>query len=197
MKTFAAALAAQLVGGAALLLLATRRWQTIITVRPRPFGNDVLQVTGRTVDGAITALALVALAGAVAVISTKGIGRRIVGGLVALAGVALVWRVIGAMSAMSRSRARDLVRANHPQVDGVPYVVTHPTWAALSLMAAVLVIAAGLLTAWRGGQWAGLSRRYDRDRVDPEQARARADATMWTALESGEDPTAGDPQDRS
>jgi uncharacterized membrane protein (TIGR02234 family) len=197
MRTFAGALAAQLVGAAALLLLATRTWQTITTVRPRPFGNDVLEVTGRTLDGAITALALVALAGAVAVIATKGIARRVVGALVALAGAALVWRVLGAMLAMSRPRARDLVRAHHPQVDGVQHVVVHPAWAALSLVAAVLVIVAGVLIAWRGGRWAGLSRRYDRDRVDPEQARARADATMWTALESGEDPTAHDPGDRS
>ncbi len=35
---------AQTVGAAALLLIATRDWQTVTTVRPRPFGDDVLQV---------------------------------------------------------------------------------------------------------------------------------------------------------
>jgi hypothetical protein len=59
----------------------------------------------------------------------------------------------------------------------------------------VLVLVAGLLTAVRGGQWAGLSARYDRREIDPEQARARADASLWTALERGDDPTEHDPRE--
>jgi len=192
---FAAALAAQIVGAAAILLVATREWQTITTVRQHPFADDVVGVSGRTVDGAITALALVALAGVVAVIATKGAARRVIGGLVALSGVALLWRIVAAMPAVTDGRARELVRAAHPQVAGPPHVTTHPIWAALSLIGAVLVVAAGLLIAWRGGRWAGLSARYDRAAVDPEQSRARADASMWTALERGDDPTENDPRE--
>lgn len=195
MKTFAAALAAQLVGAVVILLVATRQWQTITTVRQHPFADDVVGVSGRTVDGAVTALALVALAGVVAVIATKGVVRRVVGGLVALSGVALLWRIAGAMPAVSTGRARDLVHAAHPQVAGAPHVVTHPLWAVLGLIAAVLVVAAGILIAWRGGRWAGLSARYDRAAIDPEQSRARADASMWTALERGDDPTDHDPRE--
>lgn len=195
MRLFVATLVAQVVGAAALLLLATREWQTVRTARPRPFGADVLGLSGRTVDGAITALALVALAGVVAVIATSGIARRVVGALVAVAGLLAIWRVIGAMSAVSAARAATLVRAAHPQVTGTPHVAVHPVWAVLSLLAAVLVGGAGLVTAWFGARWRGLSARYERRPVDPEQARARAEASLWTALESGEDPTARDPRD--
>lgn len=194
MKAFAAALAAQTVGAAAVLLLATREWQTITTVRQHPFADDVVGVSGRTIDGAVTALALVALAGVVAVIATKGVVRRVIGALVAVSGLALGSRVVGAIPAVSDSRARDLVRAAHPQVAGAPHVATHPVWAVLSLAGAALVVAAGLLAAWLGGRWAGLSARYDRAAVDPEQSRARAEASMWAALERGDDPTEHDPR---
>ncbi len=195
MKVFAATLLAQVIGSAAVLLIATREWQTITTVRSHPFTDDIVGVSGRTVDGAVTALALVALAGVVAIIATKGVARRVIGALVALSGIALIWRIVGAMPAVDTQRARDLVRAAHPQVAGFPHVATHVVWGVLSLVGAVLVLAAGLLTVARGGQWAGLSARYDRGEVDPEQARARADASLWTALERGDDPTEHDPRD--
>lgn len=201
MRVFLATLAAQIVGAAAVLLLSTRVWQTVTTARPRPFADDVVGLSGRTVDGAITALALVALAGVVAVIATKGVVRRVIGALVAAAGIALLWRIAAAMSPVGDVRARALVVAKHPQVTGTPHVVTHPGWAVLSLVAAVLVVAAGAATAYRGARWAGLSARHERPgrpsrhSVDPAQARARADASMWTALDSGEDPTAADPRE--
>ena len=100
MKVFAAALLAQIIGAAAVLLIATREWQTITTVRSHPFTDDVVGVSGRTVDGAVTALALVALAGVVAIIATKGVARRVIGALVALSGIALIWRIVGAMPAV-------------------------------------------------------------------------------------------------
>ncbi len=195
MKAFAAALVAQIIGAAAVLLIATREWQTITTARPHPFTDDVVGVSGRTVDGAVTALALVALAGVVAIIATKGIARRVIGGLVAASGVALIWRIVTAIPAVDAARARDLVRAAHPQVAGTPHVATHVIWGLLSLLGAVLVLVAGLLTALRGGEWAGLSARYERREIDPEQARARADASLWTALERGDDPTEHDPRE--
>jgi uncharacterized membrane protein (TIGR02234 family) len=195
MRLFVATLVAQLVGAAALLLFATREWQTVRTVRPHPFGDDVLGLSGRTIDGAITALALVALAGVVAVIATKGVPRRVIGALVAVAGVVAVVRVIGAMPAISGARALTLVRAAHPQVAGMPHVTVHPVWSVLSLLAAILVVGAGAATAVFGARWRGMSARYERRPVDPEQARARAEASLWTALESGDDPTARDPRD--
>ncbi len=195
MKIFAAALLAQIIGAAAVLLIATREWQTITTVRPHPFTDDVVGVSGRTVDGAVTALALVALAGVVAIIATKGMARRVIGALVAASGLGLVWRIVTAIPAVDAARARDLVRAAHPQVAGTMHVTTHVVWGLLSLAGAVLVIAAGLVTAVRGGQWAGMSARYSRTEVDPEQARARADASLWTALERGDDPTEHDPRE--
>jgi uncharacterized membrane protein (TIGR02234 family) len=200
---FAAALLIEIVGAAVVLLVGTREWQTITTSRARPFHADVLSVSGRTIDGAPTALALVALAGVVAVLATKGVARRAIGVLVAIAGAGIVWRSATAMGAVSASRARDLVRDKHPRVlnsaTAAQQVATHSGWAVLSIVGGVLVVAAGVLIAWRGGSWSAMSARYEAPvrakEPDPEQARAKADASLWAALERGEDPTARDPRD--
>jgi uncharacterized membrane protein (TIGR02234 family) len=202
---YALALLVLAVGSGAVLLLSTREWQTVRTVRAQPLTDDVLGLSGRTVDAAPTALALVSLAGVVAVLATRGWVRRLIGVLVLLAGAGLVWRSAAAVSAVSPARARDLVRAKHPRAitsaSTVPHVVTHPVWGLLSVVAAVLVVVAGAVIAWRGARWGTMSARYERPvrqaDIDPQQARARRDASMWSALERGEDPTDSAPADRA
>jgi len=193
---FAGALLLQLIGAAGALLLATRHWQTITTPRPRPFRDDVLSVTGRTVDAAPTALALVALAGVIAVIATRGVVRRLVGAVVALAGAALVWRSLAGLDAVSQSRARSLVQSKHSgaEVGAVARIDVHAVWAVLSVGCGALLLVAGLLVVWRGPRWGAMSAKYDRPAgggtaEDEQQARARADASLWSALDRGVDPT--------
>ena len=188
---FATALLLDLVGAGGALLVSIQHWQTITTPRPAPLRDDVLQLTGRTVDSASTALALVALAGVVAVLATRGVVRRGVGVVVGLAGVGLLWRALAAASAVGPSRARSLVTEHHRTVDAsrvVPQVATHPLWPALSVVCGVLVAVAGALVAWRGHRWQVMSARYDAP-TDPDQQRARAATALWTALDRGDDPT--------
>ncbi len=198
---FVLALVLDVVGAGGALLVAGRDWQTLTTRRSRPFADTVLGVSGRTIDSLPTALALVALAGSVAVLATRGLPRRAVGGLVALAGAGLAWRSIIAMSAIDFGRARELVRAEqHVSIGSsfVPSVATHPAWAVLSIACGLVVMAAGALVAVRGSGWTELSARYENPagRADPTDAseRARADAHLWSAFDRGDDPTS-DPRD--
>jgi uncharacterized membrane protein (TIGR02234 family) len=199
---FAIALLIEIVGAAGVLLVSTRTWQTITTLRPRPFADDVLRISGRGIDTACTALALVGLAGVVAVLATRGVVRRGVGALVALAGAGIVWRSISALPAVSAARADALVRDKHQLVSGAEvvgrHVTTSPAWAATSAVGGGLVLLAGVLIAWRGGRWSAMSAKYEAPVAvaeQDEQARAKADVRMWTAMERGEDPTADDPTD--
>lgn len=187
---YATALLLDLIGAAGALLIATRHWQTIVTPRPSPLHDDVLQLSGRTVDAAPTALALVALAGVVAVLATRGVVRRAVGGVLALAGLGLIWRAAVSASAVSAGRARSLVSEHHPTVDvstAVPQVATHGLWPALTIAAGVLVTVSGVLIAWRGHRWQVMSARYEAQPAqdDPEKTAA----TLWSKLDRGEDPT--------
>jgi uncharacterized membrane protein (TIGR02234 family) len=190
---FALALVLDLVGAGGALLVAPRHWQTISTARRAPLGDLVVQVTGRNVDAAPTALALVALAGVVAVLATRGIVRRVVGGVLALSGVALVWRAIASAGAVSTGRARTLVadkRASADLTDVVPQVTTHGVWPALTVVCGLLVLAAGALIAWRGHRWQVMSARYEAP-ADPQQQQTKAATALWTALDNGDDPTNG------
>lgn len=192
-----------LIGAAGALLISTRTWQTVTTARPRPFRDDVLHLNGRTVDAAPTAVALVALAGVIAVIATRGLMRRVIGAVIALAGVLLIWRSLAGLSAVGAARARSLVEDRHPGVEVgsvVPHVSAGSAWAVVSAVCGALVIVAGLLVALRGHRWGAMSAKYEppaaREMTDEDAARdrARADASLWTALDRGDDPTRVDPQ---
>ena len=194
---YAAALVLDLVAAGAALLIGGRTWQTVTT----PLGNrdDVLDLSGRTVDSASTALGLVALAGVVAVLATRGLARRIVGAVIALSGAGLVWRAVESFAAIGVGRARRLVVDRHKTVGGStvpPRIEVHTVWPTLVLVCGVVVLLAGLLIAWRGHRWGAMSARYENRAVAEDAAQAEAEvnpqkaaASLWTALDRGEDPT--------
>lgn len=189
-RAFALALLLDLVGAGGALLVSVRHWQTIALHRPAPLHDVSFGVTGRTVDSAPTALALVALAGVVAVLATRGVARRVVGGVLVAAGIGLVWRALVSAPAVSTGRARSLVADKRRSVDltGLtPHASAHVLWPTLTVACGLLVIGAGVLVAWRGHRWQVMSARYEAP--DPERDRARAASTMWGALDRGEDPT--------
>ncbi len=189
---YGGALLLDLLGAAGALLISLRTWQTVQTARPAPLHADVLQLNGRTVDAAPTALALVALAGIVAVLATRGVARQVVGVVLALAGAGLVWRALASSGRLSAARARALVSEQHRTVDAsaaVPHISTQAAWPALTVVCGVLVLVAGVLIAWRGQRWQVMSARYEARTPASDADGARAATTLWTALDRGEDPT--------
>lgn len=187
---FAAALLLLLVGAAGALLASLPAWQVLTTRLSQR--TDVLHLSGRTVDSASTALALVALAGVVAVLATRGLWRRAVGAVLIAAGIGLVWRGIASAGAIDSDRARALVESEHETVSidpgAVPQIDVHTVWPVLSVLCAVLVVAAGGLIALRGAGWQGMSSRYEAA-PDRQADRTKAAASLWSALDRGEDPT--------
>ena len=192
---FALALLLDLVGAGGALLVSTRTWQSVTLDRPGLLPLH-LDVSGRTVDGAGTALALAALAAVVAVLATRGIPRRVIGALVVPVGAGLVWRAVTHRDAVSAARARSLLQSHqHGAVlgDVPPHVVIHAAWPWLAAVAGLLVALAGLLVAVRGGRWQGMSRRYQAPSglpADATSADGSGDLALWKALDRGDDPTA-------
>jgi uncharacterized membrane protein (TIGR02234 family) len=188
---FALALLLDLLGAGGALLVSTRTWQTITVPRSAPLPDVEVGISGRTVDSAPTALALVALAAVVAVLATRGLARRIVGGVLALAGVGLIWRALVSADAVSAQRARALVSERKATVDVstvVPYVDMHGAWPVVTVLCGVLVAGSGAFIAWRGHHWQVMSARYEAQPSEPED-QAKLAASLWTAIDRGEDPT--------
>ncbi|MDG4827026.1 Trp biosynthesis-associated membrane protein [Asanoa sp. WMMD1127] len=145
------------VGAGLAFVGAGRTWERGYTHGPTPASPDQ---TGADLVPGLSALALVALAGAGALLATRGWARRAVGALVLLVGLALV--------ALPFGRVFDASTA----------------WPALTAVGGLLVVAGGLAAALAGHRWPGMGARYERS---PRSVGGTTDT--WNALDRGEDPT--------
>ncbi len=121
--------------------------------------------TGTATGTALRAVALLAVAGVAGTIASGGLIRRVIGGLLALAGV--LAGVIGAGA-------------------GFPAAL-------LAVLGAVLLVAAGGVLAVRGPLLPRMGARFDAaENKASESSRTPKDPDrrMWDELDSGEDPTA-------
>lgn len=169
-----------------VLLAAGRPWARAL-LRQGPISAVPLTATGRSLAPLVAALGLVGLAGAVAILATRGVGRLVTGALLALAGFGVVVTTVHV--------GLDLPAAMRPaaaRISGVPSAgaegIRMTAWSLISGIGGALLCGAGVLTALRGRRWAVLSGRYeaaDADRTvvldEPHE--------VWDALDRGQDPT--------
>jgi uncharacterized membrane protein (TIGR02234 family) len=192
------------VGGGLALLANSRTWDQITVPRAAPLGSLSVAVTGRTVVPGVTGLAVVALAGVVALLATRARARVVMGFVLIVAGALLAWQATTGFGAVSEQRGRELVADARTGVvlsGSQRLVISSSTqWPLLALVGAVIVIGGGVLVAVRGTGWASMSSRYEapgaavepvreEPGADPEAVRAKADLAMWQSMERGEDPT--------
>jgi hypothetical protein len=153
--------------GAGLALLAAgRTWAEVTVVRPAPLSPLHEARTGSALLPWLPALALVALAGAGALLATRGLVRAAVGVLLVLAGSGLVIGVVMRLAAGDS-----------------------PGWPLVAGMAGLVVAASGGLTVARGRDWPGMAARYERVHRPASPSGPRTGSQMWDALDRGEDPT--------
>ncbi|HEY7430328.1 MAG TPA: Trp biosynthesis-associated membrane protein [Streptosporangiaceae bacterium] len=202
--------------GAGLVLLSARQgWARVFTPAPAPLPASSVSVTGQDLVPLAGALALASLAGLLAVAATRRRVRRFTGLLLAAFGLAMAVAVgthTTTASVLSASHANAVSQAGSATAggtsgvapgtipgDATPGLTTagHVTfagfpWQDVALAGALLVIAAGLLTAWRGGRWPAMSGRYERaprSAADPGAGPPPDAAGLWDALSRGADPT--------
>jgi uncharacterized membrane protein (TIGR02234 family) len=178
------------VAGAAVALYGiTRTWAVEVTVRP---GLPELRSsrTGTDVAPWVIALALVALAGGGALLATRGLARRVLGGLLAVAGAGV------AVGAILGRVGLDVGAAGAGGTLGPVACVA----------GGLLVLAGGWSALRHGHEWPGMGARYERrpqgtppaaagDHQAGTDDRAGTDQRVetraaWDALDRGDDPTA-------
>lgn len=179
--------------GSGLVLFAASRGWAQVPVTGRPVLPDVVvAVRGRDLHPGLPAVALVGLAGVVALLATRRAGRVVVGVLLLLAGlgaVVLAAQVLtgGAGGAAATEPVRE---AGGVGFAGPPDLTGWPLAAAVG---GLLLALSGAVVAVRGPRWAALSRRYETPAVRAEQeAPAPSEPNereLWEALDRGEDPT--------
>jgi len=196
--------------GAGLVLLSARQgWARVLTPAPPPLPADSVTVTGQDLVPLAAALGVAALATLAAVIATRSLARRLTGVLLAVFGAVIAVAVslpITAAEVLAASRVTTVSQAGSataggqagvspgavpggtaPGVTATGHVTMLAAWRPAAVLGALVIIAAGLLVAWRGSRWPVMSGRYERS---PEQDRPTDEsAALWEALSSGADPT--------
>jgi len=193
-KEAAAALLACLLGATVTLFAASRPWADGQAVQGSL--RAPLEVSGGSLAPAVPALALAAMAGALAVLASRGVVRAVVGSAVLVCGLA-----VAALSALGLSpeastladRAGDALGTVSATAEGGG---TGWPWPALA--GGLLIAGAGAAAALHGRRWPGMSARYEKPVGGPAaEPSAVAERTtegdgaleQWRALDRGEDPT--------
>lgn len=211
-REYAAGLALGAVGAGLVLLSARQGWARVVTPAPAPLPASVVPVSGQDLVPLAGALALAALAGLAAVIATRRMARRLAGLLLAALGAIIAVAVclpLAAPDVLGAARVSAVSQAGSataggaagvspgavpgggaaPGVTAVGHVtMTAALWRPAAVAGALVIVAAGLLVAWRGPAWPVMSSRYEL----PEQPERRPSAdsgALWDALSSGADPT--------
>lgn len=185
--------------GAGLALAAVLLWAASATVwyRVTPAGSAPVELTGAQVAPWLGGVALLALAGVAGVVATGGVPRRLVGGLLGLAGAGVL--LFGLRALVLDPYATDAPAESLPQppsgvgVDALRHQPTDGTGAPLLVVAgAVALLAVGIFVLLRERRLPRLGARY----AAPGERRAERDPdrAAWQDLDEGRDPTV-DPAD--
>ncbi len=186
-RELATVLAAAAVAALVIVFASSRSWAAVTVGRRLPFGPLHVQLTGRTEFPALNGLAVVALLITVLVLVTGGWARRVLGLLLVLVGGSAGWYAARGLASLGSSRLRELLGDRLSQGSGLIELHRHRSWAVLTLLAAVLLVLAGVVLVLRAGRWqVGMSARY------AAPAAVAESNDPWRRLDRGEDPTISD-----
>jgi uncharacterized membrane protein (TIGR02234 family) len=203
-REFTAAIVACLAGAGLALLSLRQGWARVFYHAPSPLPSGSVAVTGWNILPAASGLAIAALACLAAVIATRGVVRRVAGGLMAVLGgwaavvVSSPVQAAAVVSAASGATASGLggtlpggtsaISGNPDSAGSLPVIgtvtrvaLTSGPWRVAAVIGAVLLIGAGLLAAWRGPRWPVMSGRFDRPGQRPAESGAGQPAAPVTA----------------
>ncbi|WP_163695381.1 MULTISPECIES: Trp biosynthesis-associated membrane protein [Mumia] len=176
-------------GAGAAFFAASQPWARV-TVETQGLARDAVAVSGNDALPVVGGLALVALAGSVAVLATAGRIRTAVGVIVTLASLGAMIAVLTGSDALHDALVVSL--ADSPAMSGDAALqesladdATGTMWRWATLVALALPALAGLAVVRWGREWPSMGRRYD----SVGQQKAETDDDPWKALDRGEDPT--------
>ncbi|MEJ2859794.1 TIGR02234 family membrane protein [Actinomycetospora flava] len=180
---------ALLLAVAAAVLWGASRVSWVSQVVEGVAGSRTSTADGATAEPILVPWALLCLAAIGGLVATAGWGRRVVGTLVAVAGLwALLRSATGLLAPRADALPVGLAQSDRPLPSEA--VVAGPL---LGVLGALVMIAAGLLTVRWAAVLPRMGAQYEAPGARPAAARpADPDTALWEALDDGRDPT-GDP----
>jgi len=187
-KATAALLAA--LGSGLTLLTIGRGWAHGDVTTPITFG---VSASGSQLTGVPYALGLAGLAGSVALLAVRDLGRYLIGALLALAGAGTVYAVADRLHSLDAA-LRTSAASQGLGTDAVISNVHNTAWPYLTVVGGALLCLAGIYTLARGRGWSGLGNRYEAPAASAPGPVAPADREVtsrdiWDAQGRGNDLT--------
>lgn len=188
-RLYAPVVLATLAAGGLAFFAAGRTWAEAEVVTDG-LAPATVSVSGTDAQPLVSALALVVVASALAILAAGPRLRRVVGGLTILAAAA--GAVVVPRSGSGRL-ADALVSAaeKSPAFSGPGSLseVSHRPWDLVAIAAFVVAVVLGAITLRFGPQWPTMGSRYDAPSSHPPK-NDPSDTDMWKAMDDGHDPTA-------
>lgn len=151
-------LAVVLAGAGAVVLAAGRPWagQAVSAVP----GVSTVTVTGTQAAPATTAVALVTAAGAVTLAVAGRVARRVVAGLLALAGLGLIGPVVAVLRDPAWAVSPSAVAATGQTAGSAEGTAQVTAWPWLGLLGGALVLVGAVAALVGGRSWEASGRRF-------------------------------------
>jgi uncharacterized membrane protein (TIGR02234 family) len=187
-RELVAALAGCVLGAGVTLFASDRPW---VHARAAQGAMQVpLSVRGGSLAPMTPAFAVVGLAGAVGLLASRGVLRRLIGALVCASGVVAAVAAFGSVRPGAAELA-DRAGAALGTASGTANAIRHTAWGWVAVLGSVVVALAGAAAVLRGTRWPGMSARYEAPAGAAPRTATAADSTLeqWRALDRGEDPT--------
>lgn len=174
-------------GGLAFFALG-RTWATS-RVRAEGLSADSVSATGADAHPLASALSLVIIASALAVLAASRRVRRGVGVLTVLVALLGIWIVMAGGESLDEALATAVEKSPSFTGTNFPDVVVHSSWSLVAVGAFLLAAVLGVMTVRLAPHWPTMSSRYDAPPVRPSVQESVDDGDMWKALDEGRDPT--------
>jgi uncharacterized membrane protein (TIGR02234 family) len=142
-----------------MLLAVSRTWVHAV-VQDALAGRLSVDATGRQAAPVVAAVALVALAGAVAVLTLRTVGRSVAGLLLVVSGGAAAAAAIAVVREPSGALRSVVSGATGRSGDALP-VAQQTAWPWVAAVGAAFVVLGGAVAVARARRWSGLSEKYD------------------------------------
>lgn len=171
-----------------LLIATTQTWVTASGLGETSAVQQV-DVPGTDIAEAATAMALVGLAGGVALTIARRTMRRVIGMLLFAAGTFSLYTAGSVIASPGPSSLAALGEITGTTELAQGYELAGAVW--LAALGSALLAAAGLAVLLLAGRWrdAGASRKYDRRAAAIEPDRQADEFDLWDGLSEGEDLT--------
>lgn len=188
-RSYALVVVAGVAAGGLGFLSAGRPWSRV-TISSAGMPADRVLVTGTDALPLVSAMALVVLAGSVAVLASSPRVRVVVGLVIICAALTAVVDIVAGTGAvhdavLERVRSSTSMTGGVRAQEAVAAAAAATAWRWIALLAMVVAALAGSAVVLLGRTWPTMGRRYDA----PATATSVRDDDPWKALDRGEDPT--------